>query len=259
MLWYSLLFACGDKCPEGYEVNEEEKACYPIEEGSDTDTDSTDSGQTDTADTTDTDDDTGTEAVDPFADLDAINGKIIIPSLFEGRLIPRNAFWYQVGSKTLVYMTANRSATCDLAANHLNPNATQQDPSDLFILDHCNMGVVFNDNTDLSTATFFSECTFGTGSFSQQGAEWLWTGTDANGVDAEFYEGFATAGSATDYQLEGERLAVEVSVSEWSGVFPYSNTYNTSVAVGTGAGYIIATECAALSNTIYLEENGQEG
>ena len=66
-----------------------------------------------------------------------LNGKIIIPSLFEGRLIPRNAFWYTVGTKTLVYMTANSSATCELASNHLNPNETHQDPSDLFILDHC--------------------------------------------------------------------------------------------------------------------------
>ena len=47
----ALLFACGDKCPEGYEVNDEEKACYPIEEGGDSDTDTTDTNDTDIVDT----------------------------------------------------------------------------------------------------------------------------------------------------------------------------------------------------------------
>ena len=200
--------------------------------------DTNDTNVVDTADTND--DDTGEEVVDPFADLEDLNGKIIIPSLFEGRLIPRAAFWHQVGNKTLVYMTANQSATCELAANHLNPNETAQDPSDLFILDHCNMGVVLNDSSDLSQATYFSECTFGSGSFSQQGSEWQWTGTDADGVDAEYFEAFGTDGNTTDLQIEGDRLAVEVAVTDWSGIFPYSNTYNTSVAVGTGSGYIIA-------------------
>lgn len=254
----TLLFACGDKCPEGYEVNEAEKACYPIEEGTDTDTDPTDTDDTDPTDTEDTGSDTGEETIDPFADFENLNGKIIIPSLFEGRLIPRNAFWYEVEGKTLVYMTANRSATCELAANHLNPNATAQDPSDLFILDHCNMGVIVNNSADLSETTYFSECTFGSGSFTQAGAGWNWSGTDENGVEAEFYEAFGTTGETTDYQQDGDRLAVEVSVTEWSGVFPYSNTYNTSVAVGSGSGYIIATECAALADTIYLSEQGQE-
>ena len=254
----SLLIACGDKCPEGYEVNEEEKACYPIGEDSDTDAPTVDTGDTATNDTADTSEDTGEEIVDPFEELQEINGKIIIPSLFEGRLIPRSAFWYTVGTKTLVYMTANSSATCELASNHLNPNEMVQDPSDLFILDHCNMGVVINDSSDLSEATYFSECTFGSGSFSQQGAEWYWTGTDADGVAAEYFEGFGTAGQTTDYQVEGDRLAVQVAVTEWSGIFPYSDNYNTSVAVGSGSGYIIATECAALADTIYLSELGQE-
>lgn len=254
----SLFFACGDKCPDGYEVNDEEKACYPVDEGTDTDTTTTDTADTDANDTADTIEDTGEETIDPFADLQDLNGKIIIPSLFEGRLIPRSAFWYTVGSKTLVYMTANSSATCDLASNHLNPNETPQDPSDLFILDHCNMGVIINDSSNLEETTYFGECTFGTGSFSQQGAEWYWTGTDADGVAAEYFEGFGTSGQTTDYQLEGERLAVEVSVTEWSGIFPYSDNYNTSVAVGSGSGYIIATECAALADTIYLTELGQE-
>ena len=255
----ALLFACGDKCPEGYEVNDEEKACYPIEEGGDSDTDPTDTNDTDVVDTGDTNDvDTGEEVVDPFADLEELNGKIIIPSLFEGRLIPRAAFWHQVGDKTLVYMTANRSATCELAANHLNPNETAQDPSDLFILDHCNMGVVLNDTSDLSQATYFSECAFGSGTFSQQGSEWQWNGIDADGVEAEYFEAFGTDGTTTNLQIESDRLAIEVAVTDWSGVFPYSNTYNTSVAVGTGAGYIIATKCSALADTIYLSELGQE-
>ena len=255
----ALLFACGDKCPEGYEVNDEEKACYPIEEGEDSDTDTTDTNDTNVVDTADTDDDdTGEEVIDPFADLESLNGKIIIPSLFEGRLIPRNAFWHQVDNKTLVYMTANQSATCELASNHLNPNETAQNPSDLFILDHCNMGVVLNDSSDLSQATYFSECTFGSGTFSQQGSEWNWTGTDTDGVDAEYFEAFGTAGDTTDLQMDGDRLAIEVAVTDWSGIFPYSNTYNTSVAVGAGSGYIIATKCAALADTIYLSELGQE-
>ena len=258
MMLLSLFLACGDKCPEGYEVSEEEKACYPIGDDTDTDTTTPDTADTDTDDTADTDDDTGEEIVDPFADLQDLNGKIIIPSLFEGRLIPRNAFWYTVGTKTLVYMTANGSATCELASNHLNPNETHQDPSDLFILDHCNLGVVINDSSNLSEATYFSECSFGTGSFSQQGDEWQWSGTDDDGVAAEYFEAFGTAGQTTDYQIEGTRLAVEVSVTEWSGIFPYSDTYNTSVAVGSGSGYIIATECAALADTIYLSELGQE-
>ena len=156
-------------------------------------------------------------------------------------------------------MTANSSATCDPGtSNHLNPNEMSQDPSDSFILDHCNMGVVINDASNLGDATYFSECTFGSGTFSQQGAEWHWTGTDEDGVAAEYFEGFRDFYQTTDLQIEGERLAVEVSITEWSGIFPYSDTYNTSVAVGSGAGYIIATECAALADTIYLSELGQE-
>ena len=54
MMLFSLFLACGDKCPEGYEVNDEEKACYPIGEDSDTDTTTTDTADTDTDDTTDT-------------------------------------------------------------------------------------------------------------------------------------------------------------------------------------------------------------
>lgn len=265
MMWFSLLFACGDKCPEGYEVNDEEKACYPIEDGNDSDTNSTDTGNTNPDDTADTDiEDTGEEAIDPFDSLDTLNGKIIIPGLFEGRLIPRNAFWYQVDDKALVYMTANRSATCELVANHLNPDATAMDPSDLFILDHCNMGIVLHDVNDLSSASYFSECTFGTGSFSQQGATWKWTGTDENGINAEYFVGAGLVGDTFDWMTDGDRIAVDVAVTEWAGNFPYSTTdadndgrpdYNTSGAVGTGSGYIIAGECAALTESTYLRQD----
>ena len=258
MMWLSLWMACGDKCPEGYEVNDEEKSCYPVDSTDDdtnTDTDTVDTDDTNTNDTNT--DDTGEEIVDPFSDLTSLNGKIIIPGLFEGRLIPRAAFWYQVGDKALVYMTANSSATCELAANHLNPNDTQLDPSDLFILDHCNMGIVITDVNDLSTATYFSECTFGTGSFSQEGANWYWSGTDADGIEAEYFVGAGLAGETLDWQTDAERIAVEVSVTEWAGNFPYSTTYNTSGAVGTGLGYIVATECSPLENTTYLSGSGQ--
>ena len=61
-------------------MNDEEKACYPIGEDSDTDTTIPDTADTDTEDTADTNDDTGEEIVDPFADLQELNGKIIIPS-----------------------------------------------------------------------------------------------------------------------------------------------------------------------------------
>ncbi len=258
MMLLSLLFACGEKCPEGYEVNDEEKACYPVEETTDTDTTDTNTTDTNTTDSGDTEDDTGAVVVDPFTDFEKLNGKIIIPSLFEGRLIPRSAFWYQVGDKALVYMTANQSATCDLVANRLNPNTQQLDPSDLYILDHCNMGIVVEDVNDLSTASYFSECTFGMGSFSQSGAIWQWSGTDNDGVEAEYFIGAGLTGETLDWQQDGERVAVEVSVTDWAGNFPYSNNYNTSGAVGTGTGYIIATECAALENTTYLTPTSNE-
>ncbi len=108
-MWLSLWMACGDKCPEGYEVNSEEKSCYPVESADDDTNTDTDTIDTNDADTGDTIEDTGEEIVDPFADLTSLNGKIIIPGLFEGRLIPRGACWYQVGDKALVYMTANSS------------------------------------------------------------------------------------------------------------------------------------------------------
>ena len=258
MLLLSILFACGDKCPEGYEVNEAEKACYPSSDSSDTGSTTTDTNDTNT-DTEDTSEDTAEEIVDVFADLSKINGKIIIPSLFEGRVISRGGFWYKDGNELLFYMTANASATCDNASNHLNTEATAQDPSDLFIQDHCNIGVFISDLTDLSSATYFSECTFGTGSFSQQNGEWQWAGTDSNGVAAEFYFGFGFAGETFDVQFDGDRAAIEIEVTEWTGVFPYSTNYNTSAANGVGSGYMFGTECAGLRDSSYWTSQGTEG
>jgi hypothetical protein len=254
MLLWTLFVGCGDKCPAGYEVNEEERACYPVEQDT-TDTNDT-ASTTDTSPTIedDTDEDTAIE-VDPFAELSKLNGKIIIPSLFEGRLIPRSAFWYQVDDKFLVYMSANSSATCDLAGNRLNANATQENPTDLFIQDHCNVGIFLEDVNNISEASFFSECTFGVGSFGNGTGNWRWSGTDENGVEAEFFIGAGLEGSVLDFQQDGTRRAVSIEVTEWAGNFPYSSTYNTSGAVGTGNGYIVAEECAALENTTYLTEN----
>ena len=254
MLLWTLFTGCGDKCPDGYEVNEEEKACYPVEESDTSDTTDTDT----TIDTSDpTEEDTGSDPVDevdPFADLGKLNGKIIIPSLFEGRLIPRSAFWYQVDDKFLLYMSANSSATCELAGNHLDSNTTQEDPSDLFIQDQCNVGVFLEDVADITNASFFSECTFGEGSFGNGTGSWKWTGSDENGVAAEFFIGAGLVGEVLDFQEDDSRRAVSMEVTEWAGNFPYSATYNTSGAVGTGSGYIVAEECAALANTTYLTE-----
>ena len=39
-------------------------------------------------------------------------------------------------------------------------------------------------------------------------------------VDVEYYEAFGTAGNTTDLQIDVDRLAVEVAVTDWSGIFP---------------------------------------
>ena len=254
MVLWTLILGCGDKCPAGYEANDEERSCYPVEEET-TDVDDT-STTTDTSTTIqdDTADDTATE-VDPFADLGKLNGKIIIPSLFEGRLIPRSAFWYQVDDKFLMYMSANSSATCELAGNRLNANATQENPTNLFIQDHCNVGIFLENVNDISEASFFSECTFGTGSFGNGTGSWRWSGTDENGVEAEFFIGAGLEGNVLDFQQDDSRRAISIEVTEWAGNFPYSTLYNTSGAVGTGKGFIVAEECAALADTTYLSEN----
>ena len=257
MLLWSILIGCGDKCPDGYEVNEQEKACYLIEQDTGNATDTDDTSSTETDDTSDTDtEDTGT-TVDPFADLDRLNGKIIIPSLFEGRLIPRAAFWYQVDEHFLLYMAANSSATCELVADHLS-SGDRPDPTNLFIQDHCNVGIYLDDVNNIDDVSFFNECSFGEGSFGNSTGSWKWTGTDENGLEAEFFIGAGLIGGVLDFQEDNDRRALQMEVTEWAGNFPYSNTYNTSGAVGTGNGFIIATECAAMESTSYLTESGND-
>ena len=152
-------------------------------------------------------------------------------------------------------MAANSSATCDLVANHLNPSESELDPTELFIQDHCNIGIYLDDVNDSSIVSFFSECTFGMGSFGSSTGSWKWTGTNEDGVAAEFFIGAGLEGGLLDLQEDGDRRALQMEITEWAGNFPYSDTYNTSGAVGTGNGYITATECPALADTTYLTES----
>ena len=258
------LLACGGKCPDGFVENDAEQSCECPSgtelssdqescdeiESVDTDTDTTDTGEdTDTADTGE-----DTDIVDPWADLEQINGKIIIPTLFEGRIIPRSAFYHEQDGRMLIYMSASNSATCEVVAGHLDINGNRPDPSTLFIQDHCNMRITLQNSTDTTSAAFFAECTFGTGSFSAAGSSWEWSGTDENGVDAEYFEAVGLVGGLNAMESETDRVAVEMEVTEWAGSFPYSDNYNTSDAVGTGAGYIIAEACGALSGATFFEE-----
>lgn len=257
------LIACGSKCPDGFVANDEEQSCEcpsgtelsedqttcntkeTIDTGDDTDT-------TDTGDETDTNDSGEDTEVDPWDDFELINGKIIIPTLFEGRVIPRASFYYELDGKLLMYMSANSSATCELVAEHLGAGGTQPDPSSLFIQDHCNMRITLQDATDIETSAFFAECAFGAGSFSASGDSWHWSGTDENGVEAEYFQATGLNGGVHTLVSDPERIAIEMEVTEWAGSFPYSDNYTTSEAVGTGAGYIIAQECAALADTPLL-------
>ena len=95
------LIACGGKCPDGFVANDAEQSCEcpsGTELSSDQSTCET-KEEIDTGVNIDTDDtgedtetgDTGDDTpVDPWDELERINGKIIIPTLFEGRVIPRS-------------------------------------------------------------------------------------------------------------------------------------------------------------------------
>ena len=131
---FLLFLACGGKCPEGFEVNEEDQSCTcPLGSVLNDAQDACDLITSNDTDVDDTDTDTGTvdtgedtdEPVDPWADYETLSGKIIIPTLFEGRLIPRAAFHYEVNGELLVYMAANSSASCDSVVDHLLAGAEQ--------------------------------------------------------------------------------------------------------------------------------------
>ncbi len=259
------LMACGGKCPDGFVANDDDQSCEcpsgtelssdqstcetkeVIDTGADPDTD-------DTGEDTETGETGEDTPVDPWDELERINGKIIIPTLFEGRVIPRSSFYLEQDGKLLLYMSASNSATCDVVGNHLNINGTRPDPSSIFVQDHCNLRITLQNSTDLNSVAFFAECTFGTGSFSSAGSSWQWSGTDENGVDAEYFEAAALNGIVSAMETEVGRIAMEMEVTEWAGSFPYSDNYTTSEAVGTGAGYIIAEECASLANATFFEE-----
>lgn len=268
------LLACGDKCPEGFAVDEVDQSCY-CPSGTELSADSTSCTSLETTDTdttaadsgidTDTDTDTGGDTeipVDPWEDYEEINGKIIIPTLFEGRLIPRAVFHHEVDGKLLIYMSANGSADCDTVSGHLGAGTVRPDPSSLFIQNHCNMRITLQDATLLSTADFFAECSYGVGSFAAAGDSWEWTGTDDDGVDAEYFQAIGLNGNATALDVGGSNnseindseIAIEISITQWAGSFPYSDNYTTSDAVGTGFGFIISEPCPALANTPILSE-----
>lgn len=257
------LIACGGKCPDGFVANDEAKSCE-CPSGTELSADQsscdaiesvdTDTNTTDTSEDTDTEDTGEDTQVDPWDDFERINGKIIIPTLFEGRVIPRSAFYHEQDGKLLMYMSASNSATCELVADHLHISGNRPDPSDLFIQDHCNLRITFQNAADITSSASFAECTFGSGSFSASGSTWHWTGTDENGLDAEYFEAVGLVGGINAMASDSARIALDIEVTEWAGSFPYSDNYNTSEAVGTGTGYIIAEECAALSGATFFEE-----
>ena len=114
----------------------------------------------------------------------------------------------------------------------------------------------------MSGATYFAECVFGQGSFSNAGTVWQWSGTyeddDGTMVDSEFFQATALESTLSAYETDSDRVAIEIAVTEWAGTFPYSDNYTTSEAVGTGLGYIISTSCPELENTPYLGETGSD-
>lgn len=286
------LNACSDKCPEGYEQNDETQQCVEITSGSDgadgtTDTDGADGGS-DGADGADGAD--GTDGSDGGSDGadggdggslpdDALNGTVVISGIVDGELEAWKAFSHEAtsevtgGNLLLVYMSSSPDATCADATSYLL--AEGNDPSSLFPDNVCNLTMQFfrpsfgthSEEAPLSltnggSVSVFIECAFGYGAWQNTSVEgrsgWYWLGDGSldSGSDPEdvprWYQGQAVAGEVTQLETSGSGYEIILEPDEYAGVFPFDDDLGTSGARGTGKGVIRTEDCGSLQDTRYF-------
>lgn len=280
-----LLQACGDKCPEGYQVNDADKTCVEIT--SDTGTtgadgaDGADGGDgSDGADGTDgTDGSDGGDGADGTGGTDtlpdgALDGEVEIYGVVEGDLTAWRAFSYEGpsevsgGNLLFVYMSTSKDATCSKVVDYLlGENA---DPSDLFPEDSCNLRLQFfnpsfgtySESNPLSVTTgskvdTFVECSFGPGEWVGDGGPingWTWTDrgdpVDSGETPKQtlWFQGVATEGTIIGLETISGGHEPAVNLDTFAGSFPYTDL-GAAEARGSGKGTITTENCGGIANT----------
>jgi hypothetical protein len=211
------LHACGDKCPDGYEANDETEECVAISGGGADGADGAGDGADGAGDGADGAGDgadgagdgadgggDGSDGGDGSTSLpdDALNGTVSIPGIVDGEIEAWTAFSHEASSEVtggnllLIYMSSSPDATCAGVVGYLNNDGN--DPSALFPDNVCNLTLqlfrpsfgTWSDGNALSlssggSVSGFVECSFGYGGWvnTTVGSTTGWFWQDDGSVD----------------------------------------------------------------------------
>jgi len=233
---------CGDKGNDG--------------SGDETDTDADSDTDTDTDTDTDADSDTDADAdadSDTDTDIpdDAMDGSVILmDEAGEGDVLAARAFSYTDGSTTIIYVSANTAATCQMTADYLGATEDPVDPTDLFVPGYCNL--IFNVTQSLPAdfnlqkstlgVLVHTDCALGDGTW-----EWTTVGSQTGYFWSElWYIGDAWKGEFT-VEAGDDGIDVDGTLGCFDGQYPI--TGGTTQARATVSGHVYGVNCEALSET----------